>query len=175
MAKSKTYGLSEDDVKILQRVINRVAKSPGGLGPSIVNDPSGHYLGLIARVPGGGIPPLAIGSPDEPGQATCNIYRIDRSGTSGATVVAVSGLSKTVYNLSTSRIESRYCLVQQLGSGVYVTFDNGATELTGTGTACVSVLDGVDLSELPVESSPSYVLGLDSMGCLVRIPVGSCP
>lgn len=39
---------------------------------------------------------------------------------------------------------------------------------------CIDDLDGVVLDDLTTSTSPSYVLGLDSSGCLVKVEVDTC-
>lgn len=50
------------------------------------------------------------------------------------------------------------------------------SEETGTGTViepCLAI-PGLDLSQLPIETNPSYVLGVKE-GCLVLVPAKRCP
>jgi len=146
---------------------------------------------LIARVPPSGIPGLAISAPDEPGSATCDIYRLVVGAGTGTTAgsgveVESMGIADVVFNLSTTAITSRYVLVHELKAGEvegYVAIPSGGDdEDTGTGTQqCISSIGGVDLNELPIGEVDTgtgpqieYALGLDSDGCLIRIPIGEC-
>ncbi len=177
---AKGYFLTEADRQTLRRINSELKKlGVGGNGLPERGLPNQAADTYIAQVPAGGIPPLVRGSPDVPGSVSCDIYKIDEGVGTGSTaeLAAVPGLTKTIYNLSTTRINSRYVIVSKTKDGRWVTDDTDGTEDgtgTGTGTDCVSVLAGVDLNTLPEETSPSYALGLDSNGCLVKIPVADC-
>lgn len=43
-----------------------------------------------------------------------------------------------------------------------------------SGDFCVDQLDGVVLSDLPVETAPAYVLALDASGCLIIVQADEC-
>lgn len=50
------------------------------------------------------------------------------------------------------------------------------SESTATGSECIFSIGGIHLEDdVTISTSPSYVLGLDAEGCLVRIPVAECP
>jgi len=134
----------------------------------------------VARVPDEGIPPLTEGTGtngDDPGSVECELYRIQPNGK-----LQAIGISRTVYNISTDWIEKTYIVVQRLRSGRWVAegddspddYGTGTGTGTGTGDLCITAVGGVTLSDLPVDSSPLYALGIDSTGCFVLIPIGTC-
>ena len=155
-----------------------------GQGQSTVPGESGKPTSastIVAKVPASGIPALEIGSPDVPGVAQCDIYTISATttGTSGEAELESMNVTEFVYNLSTSRITSRYALVHRLKAGDidgYVVVSAQTDEDTGTGTLpiCITSLGGVSFSTLDVSSNVVYVLGIDSNGCLIRVPVSTC-
>ena len=52
--------------------------------------------------------------------------------------------------------------------------ETGTGTGTGTDDICISRIGGVTIANLPIDSNPSYALGIDSTGCLVLIPIGTC-
>jgi hypothetical protein len=104
----KTYGLTEAEVAILQKVIDRVLPSrlnqysrPGS-SETQLNTPEVYVAypqesdGIPALVAGTG------GDPDVPGSAKCDIYRILGGPQGSPTLVKVGNLFQTVYNLTKS-------------------------------------------------------------------------
>ena len=83
---------------------------------------------FIAKTPDAGIPALVqdtgTGNADEPGAASCDIYRIDSS-TDPHSLVAIYNVSKTVYNLSASIITQEWVLIHKTKSGKWVTSPDG--------------------------------------------------
>lgn len=175
--------LSESDVRVLRKVVRQVLSESRGESPRTQHNSNQASDVYIAKVPAAGIPALTIGSPDVPGEAECDIYRVSVTGTAGdAEMEQITGLTKTVYNLSTTRIDSRYCIVSKTKRGPWIAQDVGAAELTGTG-GCIDDIDGVDLSTIPIAdltdtgTAPNqlaHFLGIDEDGCMVRIPFRRC-
>lgn len=172
------FFLSEESYRRLMEIADRFDRE--GSSKQQRGRPNGRASTLVAKVPPSGIPPLTLGSPDTPGAAYCEIYRLVTVGTSGGgeAEVEAMGFSDWVFNLSTSRIESRYTLIHENRGGEisgFVAINNGLEEQTGTGTFCVVEIDGNRFDELHTETNPSYVIGIDANGCLVKVPVGVCP
>lgn len=90
---------------------------------------------------------------------------------------------KTVYNHHESSIPDEAGTVffgQQDWRGNYWVADIEETGETGTGTGtdCISEIQGVDLYDLPTETTSTaapYALGINSDGCLCKIPTKACP
>jgi len=99
----------------------------------------------------GGIPGLA--NDDEPGSATCDIYKLDDS--DPPALVAVTGLERTVYNLSQSDIGQDWIVVVRtkfgkwfaLLSGFDIAFGKLDGELARDSSATMSVWAGSTLAD----------------------------
>ena len=107
-----------------------------------------------------------------PGSALCDLYRIDHVGTSGS--LAMMNIQRRIFNLSEDVITGAYAPVTRTKSGAWVLTANYNAEPV-TGTACIDTLAGIVLSDLDVETAPSYALCIDAYGCLVKVEVGDCP
>jgi hypothetical protein len=119
------------------------------------------------------------GEGDTPGSGLCDIYRLVED--SGKRLYKVLE-SQTVYNLSRESL-SDWTLVHRdkfgewYTSGIVPTATDettGTDSDVGTGTSYCYGIPGVDFGLIPVEDEPSYVLGISSGGCLVRILTGNC-
>lgn len=171
------FVLSAEDVAVLKDLLRWWRAQPeNGLPPKEqdrVNQASDVY---VAKPPSSGIPPRVD---TKPGKATCDIYKIDKQDD----LVAIPGLTKVVYNLSNTWIQSDYVSVEKLKSGKWVAGVEGGLGSTGTGTGtstgdtCVEVLAGIYLDRIPptVATQVDYVLGISQDGCLVKIPLEICP
>lgn len=97
--------LSESDKQILQEVINTVRRNRINTplrGGRVLDE--GHQAPetyLINPQPGGGIPVVTRGTPDTPGSALCDVFRIDRA---TGDLVQVTGLQRLVYNATETAI-----------------------------------------------------------------------
>jgi len=93
-----------------------------------------------------------------------------------------SWISKTVYNHHESAIPNEEGTVffgQQDWRGNYwvADIDKTGETGTGTGTGCITEIAGTDLNDLPTETTTTdapYILGINSDGCLCKIPTKSC-
>lgn len=163
------YILSGDDVAVLKKMVDWFRKSGHGLledegYPSPYQSPDTY----VALLPDGGIAAL---SGSTPGAAECDIYRLIVEGTAGS--LATMNMTRLVFNLSSEAVTGSYVPVTRTKSGAWI-ITSAYNELA-TGTAsCTSSLDGITLLDLDTDTSPGYVLGLDSSGCLVKIEVGTC-
>ena len=177
---AKAHYLSESEAAVFRAMSNWFLKQPRNQLTADFEQGNAPVPTYVAKVPTAGIPPLAEATGtggDVPGSAECSIYKIHEDGT-----LVDMGITRIIYNISTDWIEKTYTLVERLGSGKWVTegddapADYGTGTNTGTGTDdnCHLSIAGVTLSTLPVDSSPQYALGIDSSGCLVLIPIGSC-
>lgn len=177
---AKGYVFTESEAREYKQLLQWWRSHQRNAAPSVQEDGREGPTVYVARVPSAGIPPLTEETGtggDSPGSATCDIYRIQPNGK-----LQSMGITRKVYNISTDWIEKTYTIVQRLRSGRWVAegddspddYGTGTGTGTGTGDSCVTALDGVTLSNLAVDSSPLYALGIDSTGCLVLIPIGSC-
>jgi hypothetical protein len=121
------YLLTEAEIALLQKVIDRELGRPinAPQRPVPVFDSPPAPDTYIAWPPSGGIPALTLtgdagpdGGADLPGSATCDIYKIDTSDT--PELVAISGLDKTVYNLSEMKVPQRWILVTRTKGGQWI-------------------------------------------------------
>ena len=118
----KLYGLTEKDREQVQDLVDGFERKWGnvpGHSVPVLDDPMAPEV-YIARTPAGGIPALTEGvgtgtgtgsgcDYDEPGYATCPIYRIlPPTGTGSHDcdhhIEPVNGLTRTVFNLSSSSV-----------------------------------------------------------------------
>lgn len=122
------------------------------------------------------------GEGDTPGSGLCDIYRLVED--SGKRLYKVLE-NQTVYNLSREVVDG-WTLVHRDKFGEWYTAgivtsdlsnidDTGTDTDAGTGTGYCYDIPGVDFDLLPTEASPSYVLGINSRDCLVRVPLSTCP
>lgn len=124
------YMLNDAEIALLKQVLDKVLGQPipsGGRQPPTFEDHQapGTY---IAWPPSGGIPALvSIGSAgpgggeDVPGSATCDIFKIDDSGI--PELIAITGLDKTVYNLSHTIIPQEWIIVTLTKGGKWVVIE----------------------------------------------------
>jgi hypothetical protein len=146
------YGLSSEDRDKVQQVITLLR----GLGLTHVGQlraPSDKFwlenLAVqapeiyVAKTPTGGIPAMDQAEDtgtgtgtvdlDSPGSADCDIYRIEfATPTSSPTLVAISGLTRTVYNLTNSAITDEWVLAHKDKWGFW------CASAGGGGVSCTS-------------------------------------
>lgn len=177
---AKAYVMSTEDVAVFRQMVEWFRKQRKHLELEENSMPLHGPNVYVAKIPNVGVPPLveATGTGgDTPGSAICSIYRLHESGK-----LVDTGESREVFNISKGWIGRTYIRINRLLSGKYIAEDEDDDETTGTGTGtgtgtddnCVLSIGGVTLHELPVDTSPLYVLGIDSTGCLVLVPVGNC-
>ena len=169
--------LSDRDRAILQQMITwwknvRVNTFKGGHPTHKFQSPDIY----VALPPSGGIPALTLsgsspGVGDTPGSATCDIYRIDSSGD----LEAITGLDKTVYNLSFVKIQFWWVIVERSKQGKWlainpgsVGFDRcnctlkGAITSSGTGSVTFTVDNVVATMGVSPVTSPTDELTVDN-------------
>lgn len=189
--------ISDDDWEILKRLV----ESNRNLLQSPITRPTanGQYLDgddsmapevYIALPPADGIPGLdsvatGTGSDnpptegDRPGHASCNLYRII-----DGELKLMSGISRTVYNLSESTIPQDWILVQRDKAGKWIAVVGGSSGTAniirfrivsanncGTCTATakvISVMAGG--STVPEEDHYGQVTIIDRVGCVLNEP-----
>lgn len=91
-------------------------------------------------------------------------------------------VSKTLYNHHETALPNDTSLVffgvQDHRGNFWVADieDSGITDTgTGTGSDCVTDVAGIRLLDLPTETAyASYALGIDSSGCMCKIPIAEC-
>lgn len=184
MAKQKLLSnQTVDDVLVMLDWFRRNAPLLGeDMRSSYRPGETGRATTYVAEVPSGGIP-ARDGS--VPGRTTCNIWTLVPSvtgtGTDPSAELEPLGTAEVVYNLSRTKITAGFVLIDQIKAGEvngFVVDNRDADEETGTGTGtgtgrCISMLDGHTLANLGT-GIPTHVLGIDSDGCLIKVPVGSC-
>jgi len=167
---AKAYVLNESDLSVLKQMVDWWRRTTR---PSTKTDSSSDIQSpdtYVALLPDGGIPGT---SGSDVGSALCDIYRIEKSGSDGT--LKTLNIERRVFNLSESTITGSYAPVTRTKSGAWLfTAAYNENTDTGTGTDCISSLDGHVLDDLAVETAPAYVLGVDSNGCLVKIEVDEC-
>ena len=170
---AKGYLLSEDDVRFLRKLRSWFDRYLVGAESNEYvrrsNQASDVY---IAKVPTAGIPALSEAGTggDSPGSATCQIYKIDDTGS-----LVDAGFSLTVYNLSREPIDSKYVPIYKTKFGKWVAHTEeefGTGTGTGTGTA---LCEWLDIDNIPTTGTPLYILAMDGAGCLYKVLVAECP
>lgn len=198
MATHQIRVISEEDWAILRKVVelNR------NIVQNSTNRPNTQFLDgddsmapevYIALPPSGGIPALdsiTVGTSsdnppaegDRPGHAVCNIYQIV-----DGELKLISGITRTVYNLSESEIAQDWILIQRDKFGRWLPSQGGSG---GTGVQtirfritdpancelCTSIAEvisrpyGVSSVE---EESGGLVTILDRAGCFLNEPIDS--
>lgn len=122
------YMLTEAEIALLQKVIDRQLHTPistgQGLPPFSDNPPAPETY--IAWPPEGGIPAMTLvgdagpdGGADQPGSATCDVYKIDNSADPPEMAV-VSSLDKVVYNLSTNAVPQKWIIITRTKGGRWI-------------------------------------------------------
>lgn len=120
------YFLTEEQAAMIQEVLDyhRGHITPSrsqGLVTEVPNPASDCY---VARIPSGGIEACDLsGSPDEPGRAECDIYRIWEGyyGTGASPDLRNLSFKRMVYNLTPAKVPgSIYVLVHKTKFGVWV-------------------------------------------------------
>lgn len=174
---AKGYVLSESDLAVLKRMVEWYRRTSGVEGSRDEDlPPSQAPESYVAKTPTDGIPAR---SGTTPGSVRCDLYRLTRTdtGTAGDYELTDMHATRLVLNLRAAVVEDEYVPITRLKGGQWVVVSGGGEEEdtgTGTGTDCVSELDGVVLDDLPTETSPSYALTIDSLGCLAKTAIGSC-
>lgn len=183
MAGDDLIGLSDNDVRILREMAaeHRNRGSGGTVGPyRNPTDYSSPDL-YLALPPDGGIPaldPLGTGSSgdsapqegDEPGHALCQIYHLSSPSGTGedVTIKKISGLTRTVYNLTRKIIPRDWTPVQRLKGGNWIAVGNSGGSTNSSGTAIYVALPRESLGVPPLERG---TVGTEDLGD--DIPGGS--
>lgn len=167
--------VTNEQAELLRRVLDQFPQTAGN--PRIRQDTERSYDDrqdfqapevYIALVPAAGIPALSasgtgVGAGDTPGSEECDIYQI----VSGS-LVAISGLNKTVYNLSDAEIAEGWITVIRDKFGKWI------ANVSGGGAVVDECEYGIDIAALLESTNPSYVIGVSAVGCLVKVPVLLC-
>lgn len=130
---------SDDDRILIQELLDeRKRQSLNAPLEKEQDRPSSSPEVYVCKPPPNGIPPLTIRMPyypDIPGQADCDIYRIDINISTGdPELIEVSNVSRTVYNVSLSWIDTPYKIINRDKFGKWVAEFTGGGDTTGTGT-----------------------------------------
>lgn len=133
--------------------------------------PSQASASYVAKVPDAGIPALTVGTPDVPGMAECQIYKVVTDSSSYTLVDA--GFAEIVFNLAQSVIETRYVSITKDRFGTWIVDTLGVPDIVGTGTAPCDQLAGISLGDLEEELEPDYALTTKD-NCLKKTPVVEC-
>lgn len=128
---AKIISLSDSDVQVLLRVVRAVESGDLRLSNtrdervSLGEDHQSPEV-YIALVPEGGIPALTGSGAegDTPGSVECDIYTI-----ADGTLSVVDGLSKDVYNLSTTDVEAGWVLVARNKMGHWIAVSAASTSV----------------------------------------------
>jgi len=100
---------------------------------------------------------------------------VDVDGAGGSKLVsAFSGAGEILWKESGTGTKWALLRIGATSGDGVVDDETGTGTGTGTDDLCINRIGGVILSNLPVDTNPSYALGIDSTGCLVLIPIGSC-
>lgn len=135
MAK-KLLALSDADLRLLEQVLGKVRRQSqtthGREDISAEADLTVQAPEIyVARVPADGISGLTIveeGAADQPGEADCDIYRLDAAVNPPA-LEEVEGLSRAVYNLATTAIAGNtWVLITRDKFGQWYVAGQGAAE-----------------------------------------------
>jgi hypothetical protein len=143
----KMYALSETDYQhfremVQERQRTRANGSQVGLGGQLDEGFQASDV-YVARTPSGGIPGLeefAGTSPDEPGSASCQVYKLAQSQGIGAhKLLKIPGLTKKVFNLTTHDVAgSAWVPILKTKGGPWIVIGDAdeavTSEDTGTGT-----------------------------------------
>lgn len=131
--------ISDEDWMVLKKLVEQnrntlqnPANRPSSIGQYLAGDDSMAPEVYIALPPSGGIPALdsitagtSSDNPpaegDRPGHAVCTIYQIVNG-----ELKLMSGLTKTVYNLSESEIAQDWILIQRDKGGRWVAVQGGS-------------------------------------------------
>jgi hypothetical protein len=176
------FTLSEPDYRLFREMVQahqrtRANGSQVGLGGQLDEGFQASDV-FVARTPSGGIPGLeqfAGTSPDEPGSAVCQVYKITQvQGVGDYRMVKIPGLTKTVFNLS-ARDVAGYAWVPILktkgGPWIVVNDPEPTSEDTGTGTAADpdNVTGGGECTLARLNSDDCLIAtGPDSQSVLLR-------
>lgn len=133
MANEPLITLSPSDVRVIKDLAEKVRKLPQNNPLLTTQDrPQGSPEVYIAKVPSDGIPALTLvgeagtaGGNDQPGQADCDIYRIDIS-VDPPELIGVDGLNKTVYNVYQNDIVEPYVVIARSKFGRWLALPSGA-------------------------------------------------
>lgn len=130
---------SNDDRILIQELLDeRKRQSLNAPLEKEQDRPSSSPEVYVCKPPPNGIPPLTIRMPyypDIPGQADCDIYRIDiNTSTGDPELIEVSNVSRTVYNVSLSWIDTPYKIINRDKYGKWVAECPCGGDTTGTGT-----------------------------------------
>lgn len=133
MANEPLITLSPNDVRVVKELVEKVRKLPQNNPLLTTQDrPQGSPEVYIAKVPSAGIPALTLvgeagtaGGNDQPGQANCDIYRIDIS-VDPPELIGVDGLNKTVYNVYQNDITEPYVVIARSKFGRWLALPSGA-------------------------------------------------
>lgn len=128
------YVLSENDSKVLKDLVSWWRALPKNADPSHSRYTSRAPECYVAKIPSAGIAPITLvsGGDDQPGYATCDIYKVDPT-TSPPTLVQFSGRTERVYNVGNAWVDATYAVVNKSKEGQWVV-DCPCVEGTGTGT-----------------------------------------
>lgn len=171
---SRITSFTPGELSILRSIIrkerNSLVNSQNARPGEVPDDAPQAPETYIALVPAGGIPaatpPTGTGEieyldGDKPGSAECEIYKIVNNELNGI------NQNKEVYNITDQDITQ---------SWVTIVRDKFGNWIAQIGKSSLSRCDGTTYTDFPeATSTPTHVLGLDSEGCLVRVPVTECP
>ena len=143
----KMYALSETDYQhfremVQERQRTRTNGSQVGLGGQLDEGFQASDV-YVARTPSGGIPGLeqfAGTSPDEPGSASCQVYKLAQfQGVGAHKLLKITGLIKTVFNLTTHDVAGdAWVPILKTKGGPWIVIGDAdeavTSEDTGTGT-----------------------------------------
>lgn len=123
---AKLFLLTQREIDLLNKIIKQVEGTTVNppLRPATPEDNPQAPGTYIAWPPSGGIPALTFvgtegpGGNDQPGSATCDIYKLDDSGTTE--IAEIAGLDKTVYNFSEIKVPRAWTVVTLLKGGQWV-------------------------------------------------------
>lgn len=180
------YGLTEADVKFLKELKTDYNQRLSQLYRTEKSDDT-HQAPetYIALVDVGGIPALTGGATpgagDVPGTAECNIYQIGIQGE----LTLITGLSRTVFNLTPNKIQSGWLLVTRDKWGRWVATTPGLVVKIGKCTnatiqgqigtvalwdaAAGTVGSSADLVHTGIDASALFLLGPGQTGAWVII------
>lgn len=108
------------------------------------------------------------------GSATAKIYEASGGSESASSLDDVTVYDWTLRDDETVDSGTNVIIGLHRQSRCWYVFEAKPSSEDDPTPACITTLDGVYLPGLDSETQPAYALGLDSNGCLVKIPVDTC-